>query len=178
MIVSPVRGSPVRHYGRSLGVAIVALAIAGSVRAQSREGYILGEEKRLEMVVHIFGEVARPGEYRVPDNTDVLQLISKAGGPNEFSKLNGVTVTRARPQGPAPAAGTDGHEASAQRILRVDLDAYLKKSSGVTLPVLQPGDVVVVPRNTFSKWKSVAGILRDVSVVASAYFLYLRAVKN
>lgn len=178
MFVATVRESPVQRWGRAFLLAIVALAMAVPARAQSREGYILGEEKRLEMVVHIFGEVARPGEYRVPDNTDVLQLISKAGGPNEFSKLNGVTVTRARPQGPALASGTDGHEGADQRILRVNLDAYLKKGSAVTLPVLQPGDVVVVPRNTFSKWKSVAGVLRDVSVVASAYFLYLRAVKN
>ena len=50
--------------------------------------------------------------------------------------------------------------------------------AGASIPTLQPGDVVVVPRNGFSKWKSVAGILRDLSVVASAYFLYLRTTKD
>ena len=32
------------------------------------------------------GEVQRPGEYASPMTTDVLELISKAGGPTEFAK--------------------------------------------------------------------------------------------
>src|SRR5688572_8546323 len=47
--------------------------------------YILGAESRLEIVVHVLGEVERPGEYRVTDETDVLELISKAGGPTRFA---------------------------------------------------------------------------------------------
>jgi protein involved in polysaccharide export with SLBB domain len=151
---------------------------AAPLRAQEH-GYILGEEKGLQMIVHIFGEVARPGEYQVPDDTNVLQLVSKAGGPTEFSRLNDVTVTRAFAQPMVTSAGTDGHEAAAgPRILVVNLDEYLKSDRSATLPVLQPGDVVRVPRNKFSAWKSVAGILRDVSVIASAYFLGVRAFKN
>ena len=158
-----------------IGAALLRPVPAG---AQNRDSYILGEEKRLEMIVHVFGEVLRPGEYRVPDDTNVLQLISKAGGPTEFSKLTKVTVTRGHSQTATHVAGTDGHSNPGARILKVNLDDYLEKNPGTAIPVLQPGDVVVVPRNTFSKWKSVAGILRDVSVVASAYFLYLRATKD
>ena len=45
-------------------------------------------------------------------------------------------------------------------------------------PVLQPGDVVFVPKNSWHKWKDVSAVIRDVSVVASAYFLYVRATRN
>jgi hypothetical protein len=170
-----------RAIRRATGAAVAALAVAaGAASAQQSDRYILGEEKRLEMIVHVFGEVQRPGEYRVPDDTDVLQLVSKAGGPTEFAKLTGVTVTRL-PARPGVAGATNGATAAGtgtSRILRVDLKDYLKDDGPASMPILQPGDVVLVPRNSLSKWKSVAGVIRDVSVVASAYFLYLRATKD
>jgi hypothetical protein len=62
--------------------------------------------------------------------------------------------------------------------MRVDLDLYLNSPEGAPIPGLQPGDVVMVPRNRKYRWKFVAGILRDLSVVASAYFLGVRAFQN
>ncbi len=59
----------------------VSLFLLGQLGAQEKERYLLGDEQKLEMIVHVFGEVARPGEYRVADDTNVLELISKAGGP-------------------------------------------------------------------------------------------------
>ena len=51
---------------------------------QQKDQYQIGLE-RLMITVHIFGEVRQPGEFLVPDNTNILELISKAGGPTEFS---------------------------------------------------------------------------------------------
>jgi hypothetical protein len=68
---------------------------APPANAQDRPNYIVGEPQGLEMLVHIVGEVQRPGEYRVRDRTNLLELFSKAGGPTEFSKMSTVTIRRA-----------------------------------------------------------------------------------
>lgn len=143
-----------------------ALLLSSSARAQDPGAYTLGDQRTLEIVVSVWGEVLRPGEYRVSDTADVLQLLSKAGGPTEFAKLSGVTITH--------APGATGGKA---RIEPVAIDVYLKRANATAPPRLEPGDVVMVPRNAFSKWKQVAGILRDLSIVASTYFLYLRTVQ-
>jgi protein involved in polysaccharide export with SLBB domain len=129
------------------------------------------------MIVHIMGEVQKPGEYRVPDRTDVLELLSKAGGPTEYSSLSSVTVRRVMP------IEATGSRASARRetrlsILKVDLGKAWDENNTVPPPRLLPGDVVVVSRNSWFGYKRMATIVRDVAVIASTYLLYLRVVKE
>lgn len=129
------------------------------------------------MIVHIMGEVQKPGEYRVPDRTDVLELLSKAGGPTEYSSLSSVTVRRVM-----SVEGTSTR-ASARRepkvsILKVDLKKAWNEVDGVPPPRLLPGDVVVVSRNSWFGYKRMSTVVRDVAVVASTYLLYLRVIKE
>jgi len=150
----------------------VLLATAGGASGQDRKDYILSETKRLEIVVHILGEVTRPGEYLVADDTNVLELLSKAGGPTELANLGSVTLKRG-----SSGRGAAGGSANG-RVIKIDINDYLKHDKSMPLPTLEPGDVVTVPRNSFSKWKTVFSMARDVSVVASLYFLYLREKRN
>ena len=144
--------------------------------AQERTGYLPGERQGLEMMVHIIGEVQKPGEYRVPDQTDLLELLSKAGGPTQFSRLSAISVRRV-PAG-RPFAAMAGGTAPRVEIIRVNIAEILRKPDAAPPPVLQPGDVVFVPKNSWHTWKNISAVVRDVSVVASAYFLYARATRN
>ena len=160
-------------------VFLILLAICfrpGVTVAQERSGYLPGQQQGLEMMVHIMGEVQRPGEYRVPDQTDILQLLSKAGGPTQFSRLSSVSVRRVTTG--RPVAALSGGAPPRVEILRVNIADVLRKQDSAAPPLLQPGDVVFVPKNGWHKWKDVAGVVRDLSVVASAYFLYLRATRD
>jgi len=154
---------------------IISLAFIGNVSGQEKEKYILGEAQKLEIIVHIIGEVQKPGEYRVLDNTNVLELLSKSGGPTEFSNLSSVTIVRVGLDYFANNGSADLN--SAKRIIRVNLNDYLKKPTATPPTKLQPGDVVIVPRNSWHKWRYVFTVMRDISVVVSVYFLYLRATK-
>ena len=157
---------------------------AGSGRAQESKDYILSDGQRLMIVVHALGEVKRPGEYTVDDNTTVMELVSKAGGSTEFAALDAVLLTRQPQPRPFAVAGLgvgqalDAGSGDSTEVLRVDLKAYLEGKSPGPPPTLRPGDIVTVPTNSYFKWRRVAGIARDLSVVASAYFLYLRAANN
>jgi hypothetical protein len=140
-------------------------------------GYLLPQEQGLEMIVHIIGEVQKPGEYRVSDRTDVLELLSKAGGPTEYSSLSSITVRRVMPvegMGPRASARRD----TKLSVLKVNLGKAWNVNHPVPPPRLLPGDVVVVSRNSWFGYKRLATVVRDVAVVASTYLLYLRVVKD
>ncbi len=143
---------------------------------QESEKYYFGEPEDLQIKVFIMGEVKEPGEYRVSDNTNLVELISKAGGPTEFSDLNEVTVTRSKATLLANSDSVDRVlNKKSKQILKFNVNNYLKKQNTPYPPKLFPGDVIMVPRNKWHKWRNFATIIRDISVIASAYFLYLRS---
>lgn len=164
---------------------IFSITFVGRVSGQEKEKYILGGEQKLKMVVHIWGAVKSPGEYQVSDDTNVLELISKAGGPTEFSKLSSVRLTRIEPQLYFKNNGSYNEKNGSnnskfrvgKRIIKINIDNYLKKENASSPPVLQPGDVIYIPRNNWFRWRNVVAVARDLSVIASVYFIYLRATR-
>jgi hypothetical protein len=158
----------------ALLLPLILAAAPSRAQAQERTGFIVGEPQGLEMLVHVIGEVQKPGEYRVRDRTDLLQLISKAGGPTQFSRLNGITVRRTSWMRASAIASGD---APSVEIIHVNLDRIMRDKTA-SPPLLQPGDVVLVPKNKWHRWKDASAVARDLSVIASAYFLYIRATKN
>ncbi len=166
-----------RSQSRIRGARVVAilltllpasLSAARTALAQDPEVF-LGEPNRLQIIVHIIGEVKRPGEYQVPDDTDVLELLAKAGGPTEIANLSEVSLRRREVPGYATNADEDP-------ILKIDLDEFLHNKDAPLPPVLQPGDVVTVPRNKMYTWKTVFTMVRDVSVVVTTYLLYRKVI--
>jgi hypothetical protein len=168
-----------------LGSALISLLAAGDVSAQrteehklppvqqstSQDKYLMGLENRLEIVVHVMGEVERPGEYRVADDTDVLELISKAGGPTRFANMGGVYLRRVEPVDSV-------HKAGEERLVECDLTGFLKNKNEPAPPLLYPGDVVTVPRNNLAKWSTAFVLIRDIAVVVSTYLIYLNIVED
>jgi len=151
----------------------IVLTSALPVAAQEPESYVRGERKRLQIQVSVLGEVRTPGEYSVPDDTDVLGLLAKAGGPSEFGDLSAVHLTHQLTIAP-PGTVTAAQGAQSSHEI-VDVKAYLAGMPGTAPVVLRPGDVVIVRRNSWSKWRTFAAVMRDLSVVASAVFLGIRA---
>lgn len=151
-----------------------------------KENYLIGEEKNLEIIVHIWGEIRQPGEKRVPDGTNILELISKAGGPTEFSNLSKVTLfSNQNPRLP------EGEKAvlnnSQDKFILKDLDElhqtgnaeinitkYLDKGKAQYLPRLLPGDVVHVKRNVWYKWQTFIRVASQIAIIAQVWYWYSR----
>ena len=68
-------------------------------------------------------------------------------------------------------------EQALTNLIQVNIENFLRKGGQEPLPVLEPGDVISVPRNNLSRWKTTASIIRDLSIVATTYFLYLRTTR-
>ena len=180
------RSSPRAWFGLAILLALLlapTLALAQSSSSKAAQaipppkGYLLPQEQGLEMMVHILGEVQKPGEYRVPDNTDLLELLAKAGGPTEYANLSWVKIRRVMPVELSATRNVTRLSPSVS-VMDVNLEGAWKKKNNGAVPRLVPGDVVVVSRNSWFGYKRMATVLRDVAVVASAYFLYLRVVED
>lgn len=163
--------------------SILSLIWAGALVAQARDSYLTGGNGQLEMIVHIIGEIKKPGEFQVVDTTNLMELISKAAGPTEFSNLGSVSITRSyrevQTNGHSGKNGKNGYSRSlrGKRIIKFNVKQYLETGK-IPPPTLKPGDIVLVPRNNWRKWRNAFTIVRDLSVLASAYFLYLRATRD
>lgn len=155
-----------------VGYFCLSVILIGDISGQTRGGYRLNEQGQLEMVVHIIGEIDHPGEYTILDGTNLVQLIAKAGGPTQFSKLSRVTIAR---MDRAPMTnGQNGKHRIENKIIRYNAENFLNKRTFGSPPLLKPGDIVMVPRNAWHKWRFSFALVRDLSVIASLYLLYLR----
>ncbi|MBN1542975.1 SLBB domain-containing protein [candidate division KSB1 bacterium] len=183
---------------RAMSVVLITLSVLLAQETQQPSGYLLGEELSVEMIVHVWGEVKKPGEYRVPYDTDVLELISKAGGPTFEANLSRVRVTRETEGWNLNQEGLKKlvREAQAgrmteerldellqsrfaERVTDYNLDRYLKNKKGVQAPpVLQPGDVIFLPKNGWFRWRELVRVAHEVAIIASVYVWYLRASED
>lgn len=108
-----------------------------SSQEQSRAAqYVLGSEDQVLMAVNVWGFVIKPGQYLVPYDTDLISLLSYAGGPREEAKIKNIKVVRA------------GKDATAQ-VIDVDVKKFLESGRSSEIPILRPGDTVIVNGTTF-----------------------------
>ncbi len=115
----------------------------------------LQNTEQLKIKTYVWGRVRNPGLYIIPDNTDLLTLISSAGGPLEDAKLSKIRIVRSTPEGEA--------------VIWVNLKEYLETGEYSKIPILQPGDTVIVAGTTFYAFTKVTDWLSKIAVVLSVY---------
>ncbi len=123
--------------------------------SQSRPGYYYyAKPFEVTMTVNLWGEVPQQGVYVIPTTTDIVQLISFAGGPKERSNLDEVLVYRS----------TGKKDPKARQELTINLRDILEGRSP-TVP-LAPGDMIVVKRlpNSLS-WQDVLTIINTTATL-------------
>ncbi len=102
---------------------------------QSRPGYFFyAKPFEVTMSVNLWGEVPQQGVYVVSTNTDIIQLLSYAGGPRDKSNLDEVLVYRVGAK----------KDQKARTLKRISVRDILEGRSEPVL--LAPGDMIVVQR--------------------------------
>jgi len=117
-------------------------------------GSLTGTEQ-LKIRTYIWGQVRKPGLYIVPDDTDLLTLISSAGGPTENAKLSKVKIIRSTMDG--------------DKIIQVDLKEYLDTGQPELIPILKPGDTVIISGSTYYAFTKAVNWLSEIAVILSVY---------
>lgn len=93
--------------------------------------FMSGQEAGVVMMkVNLWGAVKKPGIHHIPVKTDLISLMSYAGGPNDNAKIDSVVIKR--------------NQGKLQKKINVDL-AQLIHDEDVYDLTLQPEDIIVVP---------------------------------
>jgi protein involved in polysaccharide export with SLBB domain len=109
----------------------------------------------LKIKTYIWGQVRKPGLYIVPDDTDLLTLISSAGGPTENANLTKVRIIRT----------TEDDE----KVIWVDLQEYIDHGDYSLIPTLQPGDTIIVSGSAYYAFTKAVAWISQVAVILSVY---------
>ena len=108
--------------------------------------------------VQLLGAVKNPGIYYVPPQTDVLKLITLAGG-SEDADLESVIVRKT--------------DASQQGVYELDLEKLMKRTSDVKPFKLAQDDFVYVPRK--EPWIS-NDVSRSITIISLLATIVLTSV--
>jgi hypothetical protein len=119
--------------------------------------YILGGKDILLINVNLWGHIQRPGIYSIPSAYGLIDLISSAGGPLNTARLSEVRIIR-----------------SNQEVIKVDVEQYIITGNSTLLPVLHPGDTIVVSGSIGDVFSRMLGIVRDIAIIANAIYLISR----
>ena len=141
-----------------------------SVKEMTGSGaqYDYSDPNAVNIKVMVWGYVKYPGQYIIPATSNVLNLISLAGGPIQDAELDGLKIFRI-------------NRDSSQTVVDFNYEELMDNSSGlsnpVSIPRLLPGDVLLVPGAPKWYFKDYFGILLSVvstlaSIAAVLVYVY------
>jgi len=130
-----------------------AIASGVSVPNNSPYGdYNTDESGNVYMYINVIGHVKAPGTFLIYEGTNLLTILSAAGGPLPGAKLNNITIYR------------DGDS-----MIRLDLDKYL--DTGKKLDInFKPNDTIYVKQTLGSFLLSNTTILNSILSMINIYF--------
>lgn len=100
----------------------------------SASRYILSSTSdALLMTVKVWGEVQKPGLYDVPIGTDLVEMISSAGGPTEAAQLSKIRIIHG------------SSEDSEGMVTKIDVKEFLATGDNSLIPEIKPNDTIIVP---------------------------------
>jgi hypothetical protein len=127
--------------------------------------YYVSKPGELTMHVNVWGFVRNPGRYEVPTSTDLVQLVSFAGGPIQDAVLDDVKVTRSLTR----------ESGVTRREFHVDLED-LTKIDPANL-VLYPGDTVFIDHSGWLTVRDVFTVLTTAAVITAAVASVIRVTQ-
>jgi protein involved in polysaccharide export with SLBB domain len=117
--------------------------------------YFISKSGEITMPINLWGYVKNPGRYEVPISTDLVQLVSYAGGPLAEANLTDVKITRVMRR------DTQMHKVEYSVNLK-----HLDKIDDMALN-LQAGDTVFIDNIAF-QWRDFFSIVTTAAIVVTA----------
>ncbi len=129
---------------------ILFLQIPGS-GPYAPEYYVFPSHDQVLMEVQLWGHISKPGLYQVPLKTDLVKLISLAGGPLSSANLKRIIILRK----------------GENKVVDINKVLYDQEEK----VYLEPGDVVIVPENISSRFKDFIYFLKEAFYFAAQIIL-------
>ncbi|KAA3659722.1 MAG: hypothetical protein DWQ10_08290 [Calditrichaeota bacterium] len=126
--------------------------------------YILGDADEILIKVNILGYVRKPGQYFIPRHTDLVTLISNAGGFVKGADLDKIQLLRQK-----ASSGTNGNTKHKEEheINFISINKYFETGQTSYLPTLRAGDSIVIRQSRVDKIRNFFGVNSVFNVVAT-----------
>ncbi|ACF14986.1 hypothetical protein Ctha_2537 [Chloroherpeton thalassium ATCC 35110] len=134
---------------------------SSNIEAASPSAYYYGRGEGVLIDVNLWGQVGKPGKYFVPYTTDLISLISIAGGPTNQAKLDEVRIVRYAQRDTTVV----------EKIARVNIIRFIEYGEQSHIPPLVRGDTVIVPGDALSVFQTFVSIASSISVVINTFLL-------
>lgn len=127
--------------------------------------YDFSDQGAVNIKVSVWGYVARPGKYIVPEYTTIVDLLSFAGGPDQNAEMDELRIYRTLENGTEEMIKFNYDDIMWEQTISVQ-DRFI--------PRLEPSDVMIVPgspRFFFKDWFNMG--LQIFSALVSVISLYI-----
>lgn len=144
-LLIPVQGSAQLESG-------IGPALSGSSPAAY---YYISKSGEITMPINLWGYVKNPGRYEVPISTDLVQLVSFAGGPLADANLTDVKITRVMRRD--------------TQLRKVEFTVNLKHLDQIDEMALnlQAGDTIFIDNIAF-QWRDFFAVITTAALVVTA----------
>ncbi len=102
--------------------------------------------------------MAKPGQYLIPSDTDLISLISFAGGPIDGVKLSKMKLIRSVLK-----------KDIKQKVISINVQKFINNGDDSIIPHIKPGDTIIV---SGSRWYHVSKYLEFVTKIAMVVQVY------
>lgn len=125
-------------------------------QASAAAYYYIAKPGELTMQVNIWGFVKNPGRYEVSNSTDLVQLLSYAGGPLQYAKLDDVRITR--------VVRSEG--GNTKKEFSLDMEDLEDLTDGDL--ELRPGDTIFIDHTGWLTVRDVFSVVTTAAVITAA----------
>ena len=134
--------------------------------ASAASYYYVSKPGELTMQVNIWGYVHNPGRYEVPTSTDLIQLVSYAGGPIADAKMDEVKVTRFLKRETGVSRGE----------FFVNLEELSKVEQAKL--TLYPGDTIYIEHTSWVNVRDAFAVFGSVAIIVTAVAQTIQVTRN
>jgi hypothetical protein len=128
---------------------------AAQTGASSAAYYYISKPGEITMPINLWGYVRNPGRYEVPISTDLIQLLSYAGGPLAEADLGSVKIAR--------TVRRDDVVRTVEYTINLNrLDKLDEKARD-----LEPGDTIFMPAPSFTL-RDLFNVLTTAAIITAA----------
>jgi protein involved in polysaccharide export with SLBB domain len=143
-------------------VIILLLLLASQSFGQSRSAanYIVEDVPgELRISVNIWGYINYPGRYEIPISTNLIQLVTLAGGPKTHALMDEILIYRVTADG--------------RRIL-VEVDLEDPENINEAEVILRNEDTIVIDYSAIVTWNQIFTIIATPLAVAASILVLVR----
>lgn len=126
--------------------------------------YYTAKPGEITMSVNLWGQALRPGRYEVASNTNIVQLLSFAGGPQPTANMEEVKIVRIEKE----------NDKDVLKEIVVDLE-NIKTADPI---ILKPGDTIIIKPTFWSEVKDAFGAISVAATVTIAISQLINVTKK